>query len=73
MLASLQIWANFFQINFFKHNLYEITNNKNCTFIEIFLNQLLKDKIWFICKPCHHSILKDTEVSFENIHYPSLG
>ena len=59
------------------------TNNKNCTsseknlprifyqelvFTEIFQNQMLKVQICHFLKPCHCSILKDTEVSFEHIH-----
>ena len=38
------------------------------SFTEIFQNQKLKVKIWHFLKPCHHSILKDTAVSFEHIH-----
>ena len=60
------------------------TNDKNCTFCEkidteffirthffteIFQNQVLKVQICHFLKPCHRSILKDTEVSFEHIHY----
>ena len=41
---------------------------QNMFFTEIFQNQMLKVKIWHFLKPCHHSILKDTEVSFE--HFP---
>ena len=54
------------------------TNNKNCTFgakifpepffTEINQNQMLQVKIWHFLKPCHHFILKNTEVSFDHIH-----
>ena len=41
---------------------------KKMFFIEIFQNQILKVKICHFLKPCHHSILKDNEFSFKQIH-----
>ena len=38
------------------------------SFTEIFQNQKLEVKIWHFLKPCHHSIFKDTAVSFEHVH-----
>ena len=37
-------------------------------FTEIFQNHMLKVKIWQFLKPCQHPIIKDTEVSFEDIY-----
>ena len=38
------------------------------SFTETFQNHMFEVKICHFLKPCHHSILKDTEVSFEHVH-----
>ena len=37
-------------------------------FTERFQNKVLKVKIWDFFKPCHHSISKETKVTFEHFH-----
>ena len=81
MMANLQNLSPFFHNELFSTwRIWKVcTNNKNCTFrktteffwghvcTEIFQNQVLKVKIWHFLKPCHHSILKYNEDSFEHL------